>query len=153
MTPSETTQDVTREVGDFIIKRRDDVFAYQLAVVVDDICMGITDVVRGEDLFLNTPRQLSLYRALGAEAPRFWHVPLVLSPDGSKLSKRDRAHGIRGICEGSGQGVGAIWGALALELGWIKKRGSITPYQLLERLECGGGVFDRWKDSMRALSV
>ena len=110
----ETVQDVARQVGDFIIKRRDGVFSYQLAVVLDDICMGVTDVVRGEDLYLNTPRQLLLYEAFGEAPPRFWHVPLVLSEEGKKLSKRDRAHSVRGVCEASGKSVEELWGELGL---------------------------------------
>lgn len=74
--------------GDFVVKRADGIMGYQLAVVVDDIEMGITDVFRGWDLLDSTPRQLALYEALGAPAPRFAHGPLLLGPDGSRLSKR-----------------------------------------------------------------
>ena len=82
------SQDVLAEVGDFVVRRADGVFAYQLAVVVDDIAMGMTDVLRGADLAHSTPRQLLLYEALGAPPPRFYHVPILLGPDGDKLSKR-----------------------------------------------------------------
>ncbi|WMJ84860.1 tRNA glutamyl-Q(34) synthetase GluQRS [Oscillospiraceae bacterium LTW-04] len=78
------------DCGDFIIRRSDGVFAYQLAVVIDDALMGVTEVVRGRDLLDSTPRQLFLYRALGFEPPEFGHLPLLLSPDGRRLSKRDR---------------------------------------------------------------
>ena len=64
-------------------------FAYQLAVVCDDGRMGITQVVRGRDLLSSTPRQLYLYRLLGLPAPAFYHIPLLLAPDGRRLSKRD----------------------------------------------------------------
>ena len=64
-------------------------FAYQLAVVVDDALMGVTEVVRGSDLLSSTPRQLWLYRELGLTAPQFYHLPLLLAPDGRRLSKRD----------------------------------------------------------------
>ncbi len=77
--------------GDFIVKRADGVFAYQLAVVVDDAEQGVTQVVRGADLLASTPRQIALQRALGLPAPRYAHVPLVLNADGSKVSKRDGA--------------------------------------------------------------
>lgn len=80
--------DVHRAVGDFVLRRGDGVFAYQLAVIVDDLAMRITDVVRGADLLASTPRQILLARMLGAEPPRFWHVPLVVATDGARLAKR-----------------------------------------------------------------
>ncbi|MDE6107172.1 MAG: tRNA glutamyl-Q(34) synthetase GluQRS [Oscillospiraceae bacterium] len=82
-------QDLTTECGDFPVKRADGAWAYQLAVVVDDAAMGVTQVVRGRDLLSSTPRQLWLYEALGLEAPEFYHVPLLLAPDGRRLAKRD----------------------------------------------------------------
>jgi glutamyl-Q tRNA(Asp) synthetase len=84
-------QDVGREVGDFILKRADGLWAYQLAVVVDDAAQGITHVVRGADLTDNTPRQILLQRALGLPTPRYLHTPLVLGSDGEKLSKQHGA--------------------------------------------------------------
>ncbi|HEY0825098.1 MAG TPA: tRNA glutamyl-Q(34) synthetase GluQRS [Ramlibacter sp.] len=84
-------QDVAREVGDFVLKRADGLFAYQLAVVVDDADQRITHVVRGEDLVDNTPRQLLLQRALGYAEPSYLHAPLVLGPNGEKLSKQNGA--------------------------------------------------------------
>jgi glutamyl-Q tRNA(Asp) synthetase len=78
-------------VGDFILRRRDGLWAYQLAVVVDDGEQGITQVVRGEDLFDNTPRQCLLQAALGLPRPGYLHVPLVRDEAGRKLSKHDQA--------------------------------------------------------------
>jgi len=78
------------DCGDFLLRRSDGMFAYQLAVVVDDAAMGVTEVVRGSDLLSSTPRQLLLYRLLGLNAPRFYHLPLLLAPDGRRLSKRER---------------------------------------------------------------
>jgi glutamyl-Q tRNA(Asp) synthetase len=84
-------QDVEHEVGDFVLRRADGLFAYQLAVVVDDDAQGITHVVRGEDLADNTPRQLLLQRALGLATPSYLHAPLVLGDNGEKLSKQNGA--------------------------------------------------------------
>ena len=85
------TQDVSAEVGDFVLQRADGLWAYQLAVVVDDAEQGITDVVRGEDLADNTPRQVHLQHLLGLPLPRYLHTPLVLGADGAKLSKQNGA--------------------------------------------------------------
>jgi glutamyl-Q tRNA(Asp) synthetase len=77
--------------GDFIVKRADGIYAYQLAVVVDDAEQGVTQVARGEDLLDSTPRQIALQHALGLPTPAYVHLPLALNPDGSKISKRDGA--------------------------------------------------------------
>jgi glutamyl-Q tRNA(Asp) synthetase len=87
-------QDVCAEVGDFVLKRADGLFAYQLAVVVDDAAQGITHIVRGEDLADNTARQILLQRALGTPAPSYLHSPLVLAADGQKLSKQNGAQAL-----------------------------------------------------------
>jgi glutamyl-Q tRNA(Asp) synthetase len=84
-------QDVQAEVGDYVLKRADGCYAYQLAVVVDDAACGITDVVRGEDLADNTARQILLQRCLGLPTPRYLHTPLVLGLNGEKLSKQNGA--------------------------------------------------------------
>lgn len=84
-------QNVTRAVGDFVLKRADGLWAYQLAVVVDDAAQGVTDVVRGEDLADNTARQILLQRALALPTPLYLHTPLVLGSDGHKLSKQNGA--------------------------------------------------------------
>ncbi len=86
------SQSVQAEVGDFVLQRADGVVAYQLAVVVDDVAMCVTHVLRGGDLLTSTARQILLYQALGAPLPAFAHVPLLVGADGEKLSKRNGGH-------------------------------------------------------------
>lgn len=88
-------QDVAAAVGDFVLRRGDGVFAYQLAVVVDDLAMGITEVVRGADLLSSTPRQVLLARLLGGTPPRYAHVPLVVDAGGERLAKRGGGVAVR----------------------------------------------------------
>jgi glutamyl-Q tRNA(Asp) synthetase len=85
-----------KEVGDFVIKRRDGLFAYQLAVVADDIAQGVTHVIRGSDILESTPRQLYLYALLGEPAPQYGHFPVVINPQGDKLSKQTGAPAVDG---------------------------------------------------------
>lgn len=106
-------------VSDFILKRSDGLWAYQLAVVVDDAAMGITEVIRGDDLLSSTAPQLALYDALGAPRPNFAHVPLVLGSDGVRLAKR---HGAVGVSDYREAGVSreAILGMLGASLGLLE---------------------------------
>jgi len=98
--------------GDFVLARADGVVSYQLAVVVDDLAMGITEVMRGEDLLASTPRQIALAEALSGAAPRFFHVPLVLDASGERLGKRHGSLSLRALRE-----AGAAPEALVARLG------------------------------------
>jgi glutamyl-tRNA synthetase len=122
--------DVAATVGDFVLMRADGVAAYQLAVVVDDAAMEVTDVVRGADLLASTARQLLLYRALGSEPPRFGHVPLLVGADGSRLAKR---HGARSLGELRELGADprAVVGLLAATAGLVEFGARIRPRDLV----------------------
>jgi len=111
-------ENLAAECGDFIIRRADGVYAYQLAVVVDDGAGGVTQVVRGMDLLDSTPRQLYLYDLLGLQPPEFYHVPLLTAPDGRRLSKREKD----------------------LDLGALRQ--THTPEQLLGKLAYLAGVLE-----------
>lgn len=107
------------ECGDFLVRRSDGVFAYQLAVVVDDAVMGVTEVVRGCDLLCSTPRQIYLQHLLGLPTPRYAHIPLLMSPDGRRLSKRDRDLDLGELR--------ARFGTPEALLGWLAGQTGIAP--------------------------
>lgn len=121
--------------GDFVVQRADGVFAYQLACVVDDRAMGVTEVVRGDDLLSSTPKQIALHRALArsdglGEAPAWLHVPLVLGADGERLAKR---HGAPSIGELRDAGVSAetIVGRLACALHLVDREEPVAARDLI----------------------
>ena len=113
------SQDLSAQCGDFVVRRADGVFVYQLAVTVDDGEAGVTEVVRGMDLLGSAPRQMYLQKLFGFPHPRYGHVPMLLAPDGRRLSKRDRD----------------------LDLGQLQK--NFTPEQVIGALACACGLTDR----------
>jgi len=124
------TERVDLAVGDFVLKRRDGLWAYQLAVVVDDLAMGIDDVVRGSDLLASTARQIQLIEALGGAPPVYAHVPLMINAGREKLSKRDRGLTLRGLRE-AGVAPEVVTGYLAHSLGLIDRPEPCRPADLL----------------------
>ena len=115
----EYSEYMPRDCGDFIIRRSDGLFGYQLAVVVDDAAGGVTEIVRGADLLRSTPRQLWLQTQLGFSHPHYYHVPLLCAPDGRRLSKREHD----------------------LDLGVLRQ--TLTAGQLLGKLAFLAGLLDR----------
>jgi glutamyl-tRNA synthetase len=126
------TQQVSQEVGDFIIRRSDGIFAYQFAVVVDDALMGITQVVRGADLLHSTARQIALFQALGFPVPHYVHVPLVMDATGQRLSKRAASLGLEPL-RARGFKPEQIVGLLGHSAGLCPPDAIVHPYELLTR--------------------
>ena len=116
----EFRENLARDCGDFILRRSDGVFAYQLAVVVDDALMGVNQVVRGSYLLTSTPRQIYLQQLLGYPTPEYCHVPLLCAPDGRRLSKREAD----------------------LTLAALRAAG-VRPEEIVGRLACCAGLIDR----------
>ena len=117
--------------GDFVVRRADGIFAYQLAVVADDADMGVTHVLRGADLLDSTPRQLWLYEALGRTPPSFAHVPLLCDDTGERLSKRQKSLAAAALREG-GMPAEALVGALAWSAGLIDRPEPLRPVDLID---------------------
>ncbi len=112
-------ENLLTDCGDFVVRRADGVYVYQLAVTVDDGEAGVTEVVRGQDLLSSAPRQMYLQELFGFPKPEYGHVPMLLAPDGRRLSKRDKD----------------------LDLGYLRQR--LTPEQLIGTLAYCGGLIDR----------
>lgn len=112
------TENLARDCGDFVLRRSDGLYGYQLAVVVDDALSGVTEVVRGRDILTATPRQIYLQRLLGYETPVYWHIPLLVDAQGRRLAKRDRD----------------------LDLTALAKR--FTPADICGHLACSVGLLD-----------
>lgn len=123
-------QDLSYDVGDFVVRRSDGVFAYQLAVVIDDALMGVTDVVRGVDLRQSTPRQLALFSALDLPAPRYWHVPLMADDAGNRMSKRDGSESVM-MFRARGGKPAELVGQLAASVGLCPLETPVSAQELL----------------------
>jgi glutamyl-tRNA synthetase len=120
--------------GDFVVARGDGAFSYQLAVVVDDLAMRISEVVRGDDLLSSVPRQLALARALGGTAPAWLHVPLVLATDGQRLGKRHGSASVASLRE-RGESAASVVGKLGVTLGLAEPGEQLMPAALIARFD------------------
>ncbi|QFP76549.1 tRNA glutamyl-Q(34) synthetase GluQRS [Deinococcus sp. AJ005] len=118
LTSETLCQHLGSEVGDFVLQRNDGVFAYHFAVVVDDADMGVTDILRGTDLWTATPRQVALQGDLGFPTPRYFHVPLMTDFRGERLAKRDGAPPLMALRE-AGESPGKVLSELVRSLGWL----------------------------------
>jgi glutamyl-tRNA synthetase len=133
------TVDLTTQCGDFIVRRKDGAWAYQLAVVVDDALMGVTEVVRGRDLLLSSPQQIYLAGCLGFTPPRFTHLPLLCNAAGQRLSKRDKSMDMATLR--NRHSAKEIIGMLAYTAGLLPAPTPMTPRELT-------GLFD-WNNVSR----
>ena len=126
----EQSVNLSQHCGDYVLRRKDGAWAYQLAVVVDDALMGITEVVRGRDLLLSTPQQLHLLRTLGFEAPSYFHHPLLVNEKGQRLCKRDKGMDLS-ILREKHKNPDEIVGFLAFWAGLLPSPTPIKPQDLL----------------------
>ena len=142
------TEDLAHDCGDFVIRRGDGVFAYQLAVVVDDALMGVSQVVRGRDLLGSVARQMYLQDLLGYSTPVYAHVPLLVAADGRRLSKRDHDLNLSELRE-TGVGPRRIVGTLAAAAGLVPEGTEALPGDLLDSFSWEG-IARRRKDIVAA---
>lgn len=146
--------DPSQRGGDFIVARNTVGPSYQLAVVVDDAMMGVTQVIRGDDLLTSTPRQILLYRALGWHEPRFGHVPLALDAEGRRLAKRDNALKLSTL-RAAGVDPQFLVGSLIQSCGWSDSVIRRPPAGWVDRVEINAlsrlswTVTERWLDTLR----
>ena len=119
------------EVGDFVVKRRDGLFSYQLAVALDDALMGVTDVVRGADLIDSTAQQILLLHTFGFTIPRYWHIPLVLDKAGKRMAKRDGGLSVDYYRE-KGMSAAQLIGQLAASLELVPPQNRLSAQELLQ---------------------
>lgn len=138
------TVNIANKCGDFIVRRKDGAWAYQLAVVVDDAMMGVTEVVRGRDLLLSAPQQIYLYRLLGFESPKFMHHPLLCNEFNQRLSKREKSLDMGALREKFT--AKEIIGRLAYYAGVLSDPDPVSPKDLIK-------VFDWNKVPLKDISV
>jgi glutamyl-tRNA synthetase len=127
-------------VGDVVLRRADGVVAYHLATAVDELWLGISNVVRGEDLWSSTGAQVAVIQALAAEPPAYTHVPLWRDASGQRLSKRDQAEGLAGLRRG-GRDAASVIGELAASLGMVPAGTRLSAHELLASLPVKGPLF------------
>ncbi|MDV6375922.1 tRNA glutamyl-Q(34) synthetase GluQRS [Deinococcus arenicola] len=132
-------QSLRSEVGDFVLQRNDGVFAYHLAVVVDDADMGVTDILRGTDLWTATPRQVALQQALGFLTPRYRHVPLMTDFRGERLAKRDGAPPVMALRE-AGESPGKVLSELVRSL-------ELSPFNAVPDEISAADLIPLWRES------
>lgn len=140
----ELSENVAETVGDFVLKRRDGLYAYQLAVVVDDLAMGIDEVVRGRDLLDSTARQIQLIEALGGEPPAYAHLPLVLNAAGEKLSKRETSLTLAAL-RAAGVQPEALVGYFAYSLGLRDRPEPLSAIDLVSSFDWGLIAREDWR--------
>ncbi len=133
-----------QDVGDFVLQRADGIYAYQFTVVVDDLLMGVTDVVRGADLFDSTPRQIELFNNLGGVMPHFWHIPLLCDDHGVRLSKRTKANSVLNFREAGGRAE-ALLGQLAAYVSFVPEGTILSVQELLEEI----GTLDNFRQKLQ----
>jgi glutamyl-tRNA synthetase len=138
------TERLESEVGDFVLKRGDGLYAYQLAVVVDDAAMGVTQVIRGDDLLASTARQVFLFEALSLGVPSFLHLPLVVGADAARLAKRSPKNTIAGLRE-AGVSAQAIVGKLAFGLGLAACDAPQSPTDVVEQARSPRWPREPWR--------
>ena len=126
--------DAAAEVGDVVLRRADGFLAYHLATAVDELCLGMADVVRGEDLWAATAPQVAVMRELGGEPPRYWHLPLWFDAEGRRLSKREGGLGLETLQQQGMDGAAAV-GWMAAQLGLVAPGTRLSSRELLEELD------------------
>ncbi len=127
-------QSLVKNCGDFVVKRADGLFAYQLAVVIDDIQQGVTDVLRGKDLLDSTARQMSLFDRFDSAAPRYWHVPLVKNDAGERMAKRDGSDSVA-TWQAQGRDAQELVAHFAKSVAFVDSETyRISPNELLSKL-------------------